>query len=72
MLGQKQLEDLAKRLTETLGLPKLQALTPAPVEICNVMLTARLEKVNFQIDQIRDAKFVGIYGMVTEESLPLG
>ena len=36
------------------------------------MLTKRLEKVDFQVDQIKDAEFVGIYEMVTEELLPLG
>ena len=39
--------------------------------MCNVMLTKRLEKVDHQIDQIKDAEFVGIYEMVTEELLPL-
>ena len=72
MLDQKQLEDLAQRVTEAVGLSKLQALSNAQVEMCNVMLTKRLKKVDFQADQIQDAEFVGIYEMVTEELLPLG
>ena len=72
MLDQKQLEDLAKRVTSTVGLPKLQALSNTQVEMCNVMLTKRLEKVDFQIDQIKDAEFAGIYEMVVDHLLPLG
>jgi hypothetical protein len=72
MLDQKQLEDLAQTVTEAVGLSKLQALTNIQVEMCNVMLTKRLKKVDFQVDQIKDAEFVGIYEMVTEELLPLG
>ena len=72
MLDQRQLEDLAKRVTAAVGLTKLQALSNAQVEMCNVMLTKRLEKLDFQIDQIKDAEFVGIYDMVTGELLPLG
>ena len=72
MLDQKQLEDLAKRVTAAVGLSKLQALSNTQVEMCNVMLTKRLEKMDYQIDQIQDPEFVGIYEMVTEELLPLG
>ena len=72
MLDQKQLEDLAKRVTAAVGLSKLQALTNTQIEMCNVMLTKRLKKMDYQIDQIQDAEFVGIYEMVTEELLPLG
>ena len=72
MLDQKQLEDLAKRVTAAVGLSNLQALSNTQVEMCEVMLAKRLEKVDFQIDQIKDAEFVGIYEMVTEELLPLG
>ena len=72
MLDQKQLEDLAKRVTAAVGLSKLQGLSNTQVEMCNVMLTKRLKKVDFQPDQIQDAEFVGIYEMVTEELLPLG
>ena len=72
MLDQKQLEDLKERVTAAVELSKLQALTNTRVEMCNVMLTKRLEKVNFQPDQIKDAEFVGIYEMVTEELLSLG
>ena len=72
MLDQRQLEDLAKRVTAAVGLSKLQALSNTQVEMCNVMLTKRLKKVDFQPDQIQDAEFVGIYEMVTEELLPLG
>jgi len=39
--------------------------------MCEVMLAKRLEKVCFQIDQIQDAEFVGIYEMVTEELCPI-
>ena len=72
MLDQKQLEDLKERVTATVGLSKLQALTNTQVEMCNVMLTKRLKRVDYQIDQIQDPEFVGIYEMVTEELLPLG
>ena len=72
MLDQKQLEDLAKRVTAAVGLSKLQALSSTQVEMCNVMLTKRLEKMDYQMDQIQDPEFVGIYEMVTEELLPLG
>ena len=72
MLDKKQLDDLSKRVTAAVGLSKLQALSNTQVEMCNVMLTKRLKKVDFQPDQIQDAEFVGIYEMVTEELLPLG
>ena len=71
MLNQKQLEDLSKRVTSALGISKLQALSNTQVEMCNVMLTKRLKKVDYQIDQIKDAEFVGIYEMVTEELQPI-
>ena len=72
MLDQKQLDDLAKRVTAAVGLSNLQALSKTQAEMCEVMLAKRLEKMDFQIDQIQDAEFVGIYEMVTEELLPLG
>jgi len=72
MLDQKQLEDLKERVTAAVGLSKLQALSNAQAQMCNVMLTKRLEKVDFQIDQIQDAEFVGIYEMVVDHLLPLG
>ena len=72
MLDQRQLEDLAIRVTAAVGQSKQQALTNTQVEMCNVMLTKRLKKVDYQIDQIQDAEFIGIYEMVTEELLPLG
>ena len=72
MLDQKQLEDLAQRVTAAVGLSKLQALSKTQAEMCEVMLAKRLEKLDFQPDQIQDAEFVGIYEMVTEELLPLG
>ena len=71
MLEQQQLEDLAKRVTAAVGLSKLQGLSNTQVEMCNVMLTKRLKKVDYQIDQIQDAEFVGIYEMVTEELQPI-
>ena len=52
MLDQKQLEDLKERVTAAVGLSKLQALSNTQVEMCNVMLTKRLKKVDYQIDQI--------------------
>ena len=70
MLEQKQLEDLAKRVTAAVGLSKLQALSNTQAEMRNAMLTKRLKKMDYQIDQIQDAAFVGIYEMVTEELLP--
>ena len=72
MLDQKQLEDLKERVTAAVGLSKLQALSNTQVEMCNVMLTKRLKKVDYQIDQIQDAEFVGIYEMVVDHLLPLG
>ena len=60
MLDQKQLEDLKERVTAAVGLSKLQALTNTKVEMCNVMLAKRLKKVDYQIDQIQDAEFIGI------------
>ena len=71
MLDQKQLEDLAKRVTAAVGLTKLQALSNAQVEMCNAMLTKRMKKVDYQTDLIKDAEFVGIYEMVTEELQPI-
>ncbi|MDB2637891.1 hypothetical protein N9Y91_02675 [Alphaproteobacteria bacterium] len=72
MLDQRQLEDLAKRVTAAVGLSKLQALSKTQAQMCEVMLAKRLKKVDYQIDQIQDAEFIGIYEMVTEELLPLG
>ena len=72
MLDQKQLDNLSKRVTAAVGLSKLQALSNTQVEMCNVMLTKRLKKVDYQIDQIQDAEFVGIYEMVVDHLLPLG
>ena len=72
MLDQKQLEDLSERVTAAVGLSKLQALSNTQAQMCEVMLAKRLEKVDFQIDQIQDEELVGIYEMVTEELLPLG
>ena len=71
MLDQKQLEDLKERVTASVGLSKLQALSKTQAEMCEVMLTKRLEKLDFQIDQIKDAELVGIYEMVTEELQPI-
>ncbi len=72
MLDQRQLEDLKERVTAAVGLSKLQALSNTQAQMCEVMLAKRLEKVDFQIDQIQDEELVGIYEMVTEELLPLG
>ena len=71
MLDQKQLEDLAKRVTAAVGLKKLQALSTTQAQMCEVMLTKRLEKVDFQIDQIKDPEFVGIYEMVVDHLCPI-
>ncbi len=71
MLHQKQLEDLAKRVTTAVGLSKLQALSNTQAQMCEVMLTEHLEKVDFQIDQIKDAEFVGIYEMVVDHLCPI-
>ena len=72
MLDQRQLEDLAKRVTAAVGLSKLQALSNTQAQMCEVMLAKRLEKLDFQIDRIKDAEFVGIYEMVVDHLLPLG
>ena len=66
MLDQKQLEDLKERVTAAVGLSKLQALSNTQAQMCEVMLAERLEKVNFQIDQIQDRKLVEIYEMVVD------
>ena len=71
MLDQKQLDDLLKRVTAAVGLSKLQALSKTQAQMCEVMLAKRLEKVDYQTDQIKDAEFVGIYEMVTEELQPI-
>ena len=71
MLEQKQLEDLKGRVTAAVGLSNLQALSKTQAEMCNVMLTERLEKIDFQIDQIKDAEFVGIYEMVVDHLCPI-
>ena len=71
MLEQKQLEELKERVTAAVGLSKLQALSNTQAQMCEVMLTKRLEKVDYQIDQIQDAEFIGIYEMVTEELQPI-
>ena len=71
MLDQKQLEDLSERVTVAVGLTKLEALTNTQLEMCDVMLTKRLKKLDFQIDQIQDAEFVGIYEMVVDHLCPI-
>ena len=71
MLDQKQLEDLSKRVTAAVGLSKLQALSNTQAQMCEVMLIKRLKKVDFQIDQIQDAEFVGIYEMVVDHLCPI-
>ena len=71
MLDQKQLEDLKERVTAAVGLSKLQALSKTQAEMCEAMLTERLEKVDFQIDQIKDPEFVGIYEMVVDHLCPI-
>ena len=71
MLDQKQLEDLAQRVTAAVGLSKLQALSNTQAQMCEVMLIKRLEKVQFQPDQIKDAEFVGIYEMVVDHLCPI-
>ena len=50
---------------------KLQAISPAQAQMCEVMLTKRLEKLDFLIDQIKDAEFVGIYEMVVDHLCPI-
>ena len=65
------MEDLKERVTAAVGLSKLQALSNTQAEMCEVMLTKRLKKVDYQIDQIKDLEFVGIYEMVTEELQPI-
>ena len=71
MLDQWQLEDLKERVTAAVGLTKLQALSTTQAQMCEVMLTKRLEKVQFQTDQIKDAEFVGIYEMVVDHLCPV-
>ena len=71
MLDQKQLEGLKERVTAAVGLSNLQALSKTQAEMCEVMLTERLEKMDFQPDQIKDAEFVGIYEMVVDHLCPI-
>ena len=71
MLDQWQLEDLAKRVTAAVGLSKLQALSNTQAQMCEVMLAKRLKKMDFQVDQIKDAEFVGIYEMVVDHLCPV-
>ena len=71
MLNQKQLEDLAQRVTAAVGLSKLQALSNTQAQMCEVMLAKRLEKLDFQIDQIKDEELVGIYEMVVDHLCPI-
>ena len=71
MLGQKHLEDLTDRVTAVVRLTKLEALIDNQAKMCGVILTKRLEKVDFQPDQIQDAELIGIYEIVTEELFPL-
>ena len=71
MLDQKQLEDLKERVTAAVGLPNLQALSKTQAEMCNVMLTKRMKKVDYQIDQIQDEELVGIYEMVVDHLCPI-
>ena len=59
-------EELVIELLEQFDTP------PVKVEMCEVMLAKRLEEMDYQIDQIKDPEFDGIYEMVTEELLPLG
>jgi hypothetical protein len=40
--------------------------------MCEMMLEERLEKVQFQTDQIKDAELVGIYEMVADHLLLFG
>jgi len=62
---------LKEKVTAAVGLSNLQALSKTQAEMCEVMLTKRLEKLEFQIDQTQDAEFIGIYEMVTEELQPI-
>ena len=71
MLNQKQLEGLKERVTAAVGLSNLQALSNTQAQMCEAMLTERLEKVDFRIDQIKDAEFVGIYEMVVDHLCPI-
>ena len=71
ILEQKQLEDLAYRITTAAELKKLEALAVNQAKMCEVMLTERLEKMDFQPDQIKDAEFVGIYEMVVDHLCPI-
>ena len=72
MIEQKQLEDLLQRVTSAVGVTKLETLTAVQAQMCEVMLTERLEKVKFQPDQIKDAKLVGIYEMAVDHLCPFG
>ena len=71
MLDRKQLDELKERVTKAVGLSKLQALSNTQAQMCEVMLAKRLKKVDYQIDQIQDAEFVGIYEMVVDHLCPI-
>ena len=39
--------------------------------MCEVMLTKRLKKVDYQIDQIQDEELIGIYEMAVDHLCPI-
>ena len=70
MLEQKHLELLSKRVESVIGAEALNNLTHVQREMCEVLLTKRLEKVQYKIDLVTDDELIGIYEMVTEELQP--
>jgi len=71
MLNQTEKKKLADRVKFAIGKDNLTALSKIQAEMCEVLLTKRLEKLDFDIDKISDEELVGIYEMVTNELQPL-
>jgi len=71
MLEQKQLNDLSQKVASVVGQTKLSELSEVQRQMCEVLLTKRLEKVQFQVDQIQDEELMGIYELVVNELQPI-
>ena len=70
MLERKHLELLSKRVESVIGAEALNNLTHVQRKMCEVLLTKRLEKVQYKIDLVTDDELIGIYEMVVNELQP--
>ena len=70
MLERKHLELPSKRVESVFGAEALNNLTHVQREMCEVLLTKRLEKVQYKIDLVTDDELIGIYEMVVNELQP--